>query len=221
MKSDFSPDYYEKIKERLYSAVISDVLDSMGYRNQTLIPSIRPISRDMSITGRARTVQAADVHREPEHPYKKQLEVLDSIHPGDVFIGDVGGSARSAFFGELMAAAVKVSGGRGAVIDGYARDAARLLKQDFPLFTRGFRPTDSYARNEVLDYDVLIKCGEVTIHPGDLVFGDIDGVVIVPSFLEKEVIKKAIEKVEGENLVRDKILEGMKVSEVFEKYGIL
>lgn len=221
MTKKHEQEYYDYLQQNLYSAVISDILDSLGYRNQTLDPSIRPISQDMVLVGRAKTVQVADVHRAPKEPYKKQMEVLDGIQPGEVFVGDVGGSKRSAFFGELMSLATKVAGGRGAIVDGLVRDAKKIMELDFPIFVKGFRPSDSFGRNEVIDYDISIKIGGVEIHPGDLVFGDIDGVVVVPKDLEEGVIQKALEKVNGENLVRDEIRKGMKVSDVFEKYGIL
>ncbi|AOH54381.1 hypothetical protein ABE28_008435 [Peribacillus muralis] len=213
--------YLNELQENLYTAVISDILDSLGWKNQALPLHIRPLDPDMVICGYAKTVQVADVSREPEKPYKKQIEVLDSIRPGEVFVGDVGGSERSAFFGELMSTATKVAGGRGAVIDGLCRDIKKIKELGFPVFAKGMRPTDSYARNEVIDYDVTIKVGNVMIEPGDLIFGDIDGIVVVPKAIEEEVVNKAFEKVKGENMVRDHILKGMKVSEVFAKFGIL
>ncbi len=175
----------------------------------------------MVVCGYAKTVQVADVSRKPAQAYKKQIEVLDGIQPGEVFVGDVGGSERSAFFGELMSTATMVAGGRGAVIDGLCRDVKKIKQLGFPVFVKGTRPTDSYARNEVIDFDVPIKIGDVQIQPGDLIFGDIDGIVVVPKEVEDEVIAKAFEKVNGENMVREHILQGMKVSEVFEKFGIL
>jgi 4-hydroxy-4-methyl-2-oxoglutarate aldolase len=213
--------YYDLLQQQLYTAVISDILDSLGYRNQTLNPSIRPISQDMVLVGRAKTVQVADVHRAPKEPYKKQMEVLDGIQLGEIFVADVRSSERSAFFGELMSTATKMAGGRGAIIDGLVRDAKKIIELDFPVFTTGFRPSDSYGRNEVIDYDIPIKIGGVEVQPGDLLFGDMDGVVVVPKNVEEEVIQKAFEKVNGENLVRDEIRKGMKVSTVFKKYGIL
>lgn len=213
--------YLDELQEKLYAAVISDILDSLGLKNQALPLHIRPLDPDMVICGYAKTVQVADVSREPVQPYKKQIEVLDGIQPGEIFVGDVGGSERSAFFGELMSTATKVAGGRGAVIDGLCRDIKQIKQLGFPVFAKGMRPMDSYARNEVIDYDVTIRIGEVIINPGDLIFGDIDGVVVVPKAVEEEVINKAFEKVNGENMVRDHILKGMKVSEAFEKFGIL
>ncbi|WP_339796691.1 RraA family protein [Paenibacillus sp. FSL R5-0744] len=213
--------YLDQLQEKLYSAVISDILDSLELRNQALPQHIRPLDPDMVVCGYAKTVQVADVYRKPAQAYKKQIEVLDGMQPGEVFVGDVGGSERSAFFGELMSAATMVAGGRGAVIDGLCRDVKKIKQLGFPVFVKGTRPTDSYARNEVIDFDVPIKIGDVQIQPGDLIFGDIDGIVVVPKDVEDEVIAKAFEKVNGENMVREHILKGMKVSEVFEKFGIL
>ncbi|WP_405174452.1 RraA family protein [Paenibacillus sp. FSL H8-0261] len=213
--------YLDQLQEKLYSAVISDILDSLELRNQALPQHIRPLDPDMVVCGYAKTVQVADVYRKPAQAYKKQIEVLDGMQPGEVFVGDVGGSERSAFFGELMSAATIVAGGRGAVIDGLCRDVKKIKQLGFPVFVKGTRPTDSYARNEVIDFDVPIKIGDVQIQPGDLIFGDIDGIVVVPKDVEDEVIAKAFEKVNGENMVREHILKGMKVSEVFEKFGIL
>lgn len=213
--------YYEDLKSKLYSAVISDSLDSFGFREQTMSPEIRPLNENMIVVGRAKTVLAADVYHIPEKHYFKQIEVLDSIRQGDVFVASVSGSKRSAFWGELMSTATKVAGGRGAVIDGLSRDTKKIIKLDFPVFSVGFRPTDSLGRNDVIDYDVPIECGGVKVNSGDLIFGDVDGVVVVPREIEKNVIQAALDKVDGENKVRDEILHGVKVSEVFRKYKIL
>jgi 4-hydroxy-4-methyl-2-oxoglutarate aldolase len=214
-------EYFDELERRLYAAVISDVLDALGYRSQTMRPDIRPISPEMVVVGRAKTVQAADVNRMPQRPYAKQIEVLDSIRPGEVFVADTGRSKRSAFFGELMSTATQAAGGRGAVIDGLARDARQIMELGFPTFVRGFRPTDSLGRNEVIEYEVPIECGGVPVNPGDLIFGDFDGVVVVPAAIEDETVHRALEKVKGENLVRDALLRGMKTSEAFERYGVL
>lgn len=216
-----SQHYFEELEEKLYSAVISDILDLHDYRNQAMHSNIRPLAPDMVVVGRAKTVQVAEVYRIPEKPYDKQIQVLDDIQPGEVFVGGLNGAVRSAFFGELMSTAVKTAGGRGAIIDGLIRDAKQILKLGFPIFSTGFRPTDSLGRNEVIEYDVSIVCGGVTIEPGDLVFGDMDGVVVIPRKIEDQVIQEAMEKANSENQIREKIRNGMKVSDVFQKYGIL
>ncbi|MBS4192332.1 RraA family protein [Bacillus sp. FJAT-49705] len=221
MLKNNSKAYFDDLEKKLYTAVVNDVLDSLGYRNQTADPGIRPINSDKVLVGRAKTIQASEVNREPKEPYVKLIEALDSIEQGDIFIASTGASNRSGFYGELLATATSVAGGRGAIIDGLIRDARQLKKMGFPVFTRGFRPTDSYGRNEVIEYDVSISCGGVTVNPGDLIIADIDGIVVVPAALEAEVIEKALKKVSGENMVREELLKGVKISEVFKKYEIL
>jgi 4-hydroxy-4-methyl-2-oxoglutarate aldolase len=216
-----TPDYFDEIKEQLYSAVISDVLDSLGYRNQTMEPRLRPVEPSMVLVGRAKTVLAAEVYRIPDKPYEKQIAALDSIKPGEVFVAALNGSKSSAFFGELMATAIRAAGGRGAVIDGLSRDTKKIVGMGFPVFVAGFRPTDSLGRIEVIESDTPIICAGVWVHPGDLIFGDIDGIVVVPQSIEEQVIAKAKEKVKGENLVRDLLQQGVKISVAFERYGIL
>jgi len=216
-----TPDYFDEIKEQLYSAVISDVLDSLGYRNQTMEPHLRPVEPSMVLVGRAKTVLAAEVYRIPDKPYEKQIAALDSIKPGEVLVAALNGSKSSAFFGELMATAIRAAGGRGAVIDGLSRDTKKIVGMGFPVFVAGFRPTDSLGRIEVIESDTPIICSGVWVHPGDLIFGDIDGIVVVPQSIEEQVIAKAKEKVKGENLVRDLLQQGVKISVAFERYGIL
>lgn len=213
--------YFDRLQNNLYSAVISDMLDEIGLRNQTMAPRIRPLTPDMVVVGRARTVLVANSFQEPEVPYQKLIEVLDSTKPGDVFIGALSGSTRSGFFGELTSATMKHAGGRGAIIDGTIRDQRQIIELGYPVFSIGSRPSDSYGRNEVIAYDVTVQCGGVTVNPGDLVFGDMDGVVVVPRKVEEEVIEKAFKKVEGENVVLQQLKEGAKISDMFAKYKIL
>lgn len=213
---------YLAIETKLYSAVISDILDSMGYRYQTMDPAIRPLTPDMVLAGRAKTVMAADVNRLPEKPYAMLIEVLDQIESGEIFVATLNGSTRSAFFGELLSTATRARGGRGALIDGLSRDSKKIIEMGFPLFSRGYRPTDSLGRNEVMEYDVAIDCGGVTVNPGDVIFGDIDGVVVIPAAIAEQVIARALEKVSAESRVRDAIKnDGLKVSEAYAKFGVL
>ncbi len=219
--SAYKPDF-ELMTQKLYSAVISDILDSLGYRHQAMEAGIRPLTPDMVVAGWARTVVAVDVNRMPDKPYEKLIDVLDAIQPGEIFVATLNGSERSAFFGELLSTATRARGGRGAIIDGLSRDSRKIIEMGFPLFSRGHRPTDSCGRNEVVEYDTVIECGGVTVRPGDIVFGDIDGIVVIPAAVAREVITKALEKVNAENVVRDAITHhGMKVKDAFAKYGVL
>lgn len=221
MTPDKDGSHFEIVSKNLYTCVISDILDSLGRRNQTMLPRIRPLTDSLSLVGRAKTVQATDVCRTPQHPYSMMMEAIDSVRTGDVFVAALNGSHNSAFFGELMSTAVRAAGGRGAVIDGLIRDSRKILDMGFPVFCAGFRPNDSLGRNEVVDHDIPICCAGVTVNPGDLIFADSDGVVVVPREIEEQVIEKALEKVNTEDTVRDELLNGIKISDVYRKHRVL
>lgn len=221
MPGKYEDAYYDRLQSALYSAVIADVLDGMGYRDQTMEAMLRPLTPDMILVGRAKTAAVVDVDRAPEVPHAKLLESLDSVRRGEVYVGAAGGSEGAALWGELLSTAARAAGGRGAVVDGLTRDVKAITAMAFPVFARGIRPTDSLGRIDVVDYDVSVECGGVVVNPGDLVMGDVDGVVVVPAEVEDAVIEAAFEKVSGENEVRDALREGMKASEAFEKFGVL
>jgi len=212
---------YEIIAEKFYSGAISDILDDMGYRNQALDPSIRPIDSRLKVVGKAMTMMAIDVFEIPEECYVLELKAMDQIKEGEVIVVSTNFSKRTCFWGELLTTASIVKGARGAVMDSYTRDAKKILEVGFPLFTTGFSPIDSAGRSEVINYNCHIEIGGVSINPGDLVFGDIDGVVIVPSCIAVEVLNKAYNKIIGENKVREALLGGMNVSDAYNKYHIL
>lgn len=212
---------YEQLEDSLYSAVISDILDDLGYREQTMDPALRPLSLTGSISGRAFTVQAMEVDRIPEQPYRLQMEAVDSMKPGDLFTVSAQHTAGAAFWGELLSIACRARGGRGAIVDGLNRDSAKIMEMGFPVFSRGQRPTDSKGRLDVVSYQVPLHIGGVWVQPGDFIFGDVDGLVVVPQAIEEETIRKAMEKVEGENQVRQALQDGMLCTEAFRTFGIL
>lgn len=209
------------VKDKIYSGVIADILDELGYRSQAMNPDIRPLSTSFKVMGRALTILATDVYEIPEKPYVKELEAVDAVSDGDVVVATTNGSTSSGFWGELLSTAAKVKGARGSIIDGLTRDSIQIVEMGFPVFVRGFSPYDSKGRTDVIDFNVTIQCGGVTVHPGDIVFGDADGIVVIPQHISDEVIQKALEKVEGENEMRDALLKGMGVVEAFNKYKIL
>lgn len=209
------------MKENLYSGVLSDILDDFGYREQAMDACIRPIVPDMKVAGKAMTILSVDVFKIPEEPYKLELEALDQTKEGEVLVVHTNYSTRTGFWGELLSTLAARKGANGAVMDAYTRDAEKIIEMGFPVFTTGFKPVDSKGRSEVVDYRCPIQCGGVNIDSGDIIFGDIDGIVAIPLDIAIEVINKAYEKVEGENKVRDAILGGMGAAEVYEKYGIL
>jgi regulator of RNase E activity RraA len=218
---------FQLIRTELYTAVVGDIMDKMGFLHQFLPPQIKPLRQDMYIVGRAMTVLEADVISErSEHnpilnkPFGLMLEALDDLKKNEVYICS-GASPTYALWGELMSTrAIKLEAA-GAIVAGYSRDSKEILELNFPTFSYGSYAQDQAPRGKVIDFRVPIKINGVKINSGDIVLGDIDGVCVVPREIEQEVFKLAIEKARGEKTVRKKIEEGMSAKEAFEKYGIL
>ena len=162
-----------------------------------------------------------EVYKTPDKYYELCIESLDSLEPGEVPVITAGGAQSAAFWGELLATATRARGGRGAIVDAYSRDVNQLIRMQFPVFATGIRPTDSLGRIDVVDYRVPVQCGDVLVNPGDIVFADYDGVVVLPSEDWREAVELALEKVRGENMVREELRKGMKLRDAFTKYGIL
>ncbi|WP_316847825.1 RraA family protein [Pedobacter psychrodurus] len=220
---------FDKIKTELYTAVIGDIMDKMGLLHQFLPPQIQPLHTDMFVAGRAMTVLEADVLEcgkyESSNPILKKpfglmLEALDDLKKNEVYIC-TGASPDYALWGELMSTRAQILGAAGAVVDGYSRDTKGILHLNFPSFSYGNYAQDQAPRGKVIDFRVPISIKGVSVNPGDIVVGDIDGVCIVPKQHEVEVITRALEKARGEKMVQKKILEGMSAKEAFDKYGIM
>lgn len=207
------------MKEKLYTPVVGDILDGMGFSHQFLPPEVQPIRADMKLAGRACTVLEHDVFGPQKKPFGFLTEALDQLKQNDIYIAT--GAHNSALWGELLTATAKTRGAVGAVLDGYTRDTPQVLSQNFPVFARGRWAQDSSIRTNVVDYRCPIQIGQVTIQDGDLVFGDMDGVVIIPQQAAEECIRLALEKASGEKLVRQAIEVGMSATEAFAKFGIL
>lgn len=205
----------------LYSAVVADVLDRLGVRSNVMAPRIRPLDRRTRLAGFAATVHCVEVDAPPaarEDWYKGELQAVDALEQGDVMVVS---TCRGCYWGELLATASRYRGARGIVADAYTRDTLALIEMNFPTFVAGISPEDSLGRIEVDAVGVPIECGDVTVNPGDLLVGDHDGVVVIPSAVAHEVIALAEEKVSGENLVRQKLEDGMPVWEAFRTYGVI
>ena len=212
---------FSLLQEKLYSAVIADILDEFGFRTQALNHNIRPIDPASKLVGRAYTVLATDTAEVPDDPYIKELEAVDGLADGGVLVATTNGSTSGALWGELLSTAAVSKGGRGAVIDGLTRDSNGVVEMGFPVFARGYSPLDSKGRIEVIAHGVPIRCGGVVVNTGDIVFGDRDGVVIVPEDVSREVLLKANSKVEDESEMRSALQQGMGIVEAYSKYGIL
>jgi regulator of RNase E activity RraA len=205
----------------LYTGVISDACDASGHRDRALRPDIRPIDETRALVGRAKTVVWAPIFHVPPRPYDREIAAIDSLRPGEVFVMAVGRSEQIVPWGELLSTATLARGGRGAVLDGLVRDSGRIKAMGLPVFCTGRRPYDSSGRGLVVDADVPVALDGVSIAPGDLIFGDADGVVIIPAAIETEVLERAWAKVTGENATRSALQAGASLAEVYARHGIL
>jgi regulator of RNase E activity RraA len=213
----------ENMRERLFSALLSDVLDGLGYRNQALAARIRPLDEASPMAGRARTALYLDVYEvvEGENPYDLEIDLVDSLAAGDIPVFACGHSGRIAPWGELLSTAAQVRGSAGALMDGMVRDIRAIRAMGYPVFHGGIGPLDSKGRGKIVALDVPVECGGVRICPGDFVFGDADGVVVVPQGIEAAVAAGAEAKLRGEQDTLRDLRAGASLRSVFEKYGIL
>ncbi|HEV2546549.1 MAG TPA: RraA family protein [Stellaceae bacterium] len=211
------------LAEKLFCSILSDCLDQVGVRDQALPPRIRPLDDDLVMVGRARTALYMDVYSvaSGENPYALEIALIDSLKPGEIPVFACGASGRIAPWGELLSTAAKVRGAAGTLMDGGVRDIKAIRAMKFPVFHGGIAPLDSKGRGVVKAIDVPIECAGIAVAPGDLVFGDADGVVVVPQAVEADVLALAFEKIAGErNTLRD-LQAGESLAAVFAKYGIL
>lgn len=231
MVKDYQNDteLFELMKKELFTAVVGDILDKMGYLHQFLPQKIQPLRDDMVLTGRAMTVLEADYFADVVEgsqgplsgkPFGLMLEALDDLKPGEIYVAS-GGSPRYAFWGELMSTRAKILGANGALVNGFSRDIPGILDLDFPTFCTGKYAQDQGPRGKVLDYRVPLEIEGVRVMPGDLLFGDQEGVLVIPRECEEEVIAKSLEKARGEKQVAEAIRSGMSAVEAFKTFGIM
>jgi len=218
-----NPDFFATIARQLYTAVLSDVLDELGFRAQALPPSIRPLDDTRNMVGVARTGLYREIFevRAGENPYELEIALVDDLKPDDVAVFGCGGSTRIAPWGELLSTAARARGAAGCLTDGFVRDVRQIRQMGFPVFHGGIAPLDSKGRGKVAEIDVPIECGGVRVLPGDLVVGDADGVIVVPRAVEADVLDRAFAKVSGENRTREELERGAKLADVFARHGIL
>ena len=213
----------EEIRKTLFVSVLSDCLDHLGYRNQALPSRIRPLDDACVLVGRARTAAFMEVFHVPEgsSPYELEIALVDSLKPGEVPVFACSKPEKIGPWGELLTTAAMARGAAGALMDGCVRDIKAIRALGFPVFQGGIAPLDSKGRGKIMAIDVPIECGGVAVQSGDLVFGDADGVVVIPQAIEAEALRLAFEKVAGErNTLRD-LRRGDKLADVFARYGIL
>ena len=205
----------------LYAAVVADVLDGLGFRNQTLPAHIRPLTPAKKIYGRVFPARAVTVHDIPAEPYKLEIAAVESMTRGDVLVVDVGNDETCGFWGELLTTACLYKGVRGVVMTACTRDIWKIKDLGFPVFGIGYHPADSKGRADIIEIGKPITLGGVNTKHGDYILGDEDGVVIIPGEVAEETIRLANEKMNGENIARADLARGVSMGEVFRKYGIL
>ncbi len=215
------PHDFSWMRRALYTAVVADVLDGLELREQVVGAELRLASGSGLLVGRAKTTLWEDLEALDPRPYELELKAVDECRADEVLICATGGSMRSGIWGELLSTAARNRGCAGAIVDGAVRDVAKMHEMGFTVFARGTCPRDSLHRQRVTAIDVPVEIGGVRVCPGDLMFADLDGIVVVPQAVEREALAKAWEKVTTENRARDEIRAGMKAAEVFHKYGVL
>ena len=220
---------FAEVRSKLFTAVVGDILDTMGLLHQFLPPNIRALRDDMVTIGRAMPVLEADFFAASEpgghseisaKPFGLVFEALDSLKPNEVYVAS-GSSPRYALWGELMSTRALHLKAAGAVLDGYVRDTNGILALNFPTFGHGSYAQDQGPRGKVVDYGVPIEISGIRIRPGDIIFGDRDGVLVIPHEAEEQAIRLAFEKATTENKVRLAIERGMSTVEAFRRFGVM
>lgn len=202
---------------------VCDILDELGCRDQAMHHRLRPLDANCcTFAGRARTFRWMETNYVVEDdPYGLEIDVMDSLGAGDIAVHSTDPGLTNAPWGELMSTLAKRNGAKGCVCDSLIRDCRQIMNMQFPVFHAGIRPVDSKGRGRVMAYDVPIRCGEVLVQPGELVFADFDGIVVIPFRMEEKVLRLAAEKLTKENATRRELLAGRKLRSVFDEFGVL
>jgi regulator of RNase E activity RraA len=226
-KSD--DELFATARGELFTCVVGDIMDKMQLTHQYLPATIRPLRQDMTLLGRAMPVLSGDVFQErversanalSAKPFGLMLEALDDLRPNEIYV-NTGSSPRNAMWGEMMSIRALKLGATGVVVNGYVRDTRAILSLNFPTFSFGSYGQDSAPRYKVYDFRIPIEIGGVSIRPGDILFGDVDGVLVVPVEVETEVFTKALEKARSEKTVKRDLESGVTAVEAFVRHGIM
>lgn len=215
-------DLYDRMARQLHVAVVSDILDGLGFRHQVMRANVKPIdtaSRAV-IVGRAATTMFGPIYEVPKEPYTTAIASIDALQPGDIAVLATTG-INATFWGELFSNAALARGARGVVIDGCHRDTRKILDLQFPVFSTGSRPLDIAGRAQAIDYNIPVECGGVLVRPGDIVFAEIDGIAVIPHEVADETVAKAFEKLATEDRARDDLRDGAYLADVWKKYKVL
>ncbi|QPC94454.1 RraA family protein [Mesorhizobium sp. INR15] len=220
---------FRLLETELFVAVVGDVMDTIGLQHQFLPPVFKPVDEKTRLIGRAMPVLETDIFASeggaPKNPVMSKafglmFEALDDLKPGEIYVAS-GSSPRYALWGELMSTRARILGARGALLNGFARDIDGIRALDFPCFCTGYYAQDQGVRGKVIDYRCALEIGGVRIEPGTLLFGDKEGVLVIPRDAEQEVVRLAIEKVRGEKRVAKAIQNGMSAVDAYRTFGIM
>lgn len=211
----------EYLKKTLYTGIISDVLDQHGYKNQAIGGEIFPLMENQVIFGPAFTSIGTEVYSMPESPLTAQCKVVDQLGEGEIYVLVTRGNYNCAVFGELFATAVRARKGAGVLLDGWARDIKALKEMEFPLSYRGNNPRTSKGRCEINECQIPVTMEGVMIHPGDIIFGDVDGIVIIPKDIAEDVLRESLETIEKENRVRGMLGSGISLQQAYSEVGAI
>jgi regulator of RNase E activity RraA len=225
---DDDAELFAAARRELFVAAVGDVLDRMGLQRQFVGALVKPIDPGMVILGRAMPVLEADFFAAREHgqgplgekPFGLMFAALDDLQPGEVYIC-AGGSPRYALWGGLMTTRALACGAAGAVVHGYHRDTNEILRLNFPVASFGSYAQDQGPRGKVVDWRVPIELDGVRVLPGDVIYGDRDGVLVVPHAAVAEAFAGAFEKVRAENKVLAALQAGMSTVEAFSTFGVM
>tara|TARA_B100001971_G_C18231096_1_gene563955 strand:- start:741 stop:1412 length:672 start_codon:yes stop_codon:yes gene_type:complete len=216
--------------KKLYTPLIADILDEKGVTNNVLNHEIKPVIENSIAAGPAFTVKFSKLKDFPnavsvdDNWSDNLIDMLESVNKDQVVIVETDNCVECATWGELMSHAVKSRGATGVVTDGAVRDVPEILKINppFPVWGKDYIPRDSKGRIKVSEWeDITINCGGVTVNPEDIVFADLDGIVIIPKDMINEVLSEAEERFSKEGKFREEIRNGMSVSKAAAKYKVI
>lgn len=213
-----------EMRDTFFCALISDVLDDLGHMAQAMEPRVRPLDETLVLVGRARTMLYMDVYARPgpdENHYAHEIALVDDLKPGDVVVAACGKSGRIAPWGGLLSTAATIRGAAGAVMDGYVRDIRHVRELKLPVYSAGIAPLDSNGRGKVVETDVPVECAGVLVNPGDIIFGDADGCIVIPKALEMDVLEVGRKKLIAEKNTLDALKAGKKLVDVYNEFGVL
>jgi regulator of RNase E activity RraA len=209
--------------KRLYAGLIFDILEHFGYPNQALCHNIAPISPEMKLAGPAFTLKGSTTAVKDEKVRYRRLAAIKDMRFPCVEVRDSATRFNVALYGELTATTAAAHGAVGALIDGGTRDSGMLISMGFPVFAKYRSPVEAFGRVMTLDHQVpILVSGElsetVVVNPGDFIFGDIDGALVIPKDLTLKVLLEA-ERIAGiEDAARSDFKKGDDPIEVFKRH---